>query len=78
VCIRIDEVDAQSEIAIWDPDEVTITVQRGTHTHELIRELHALLTIDLGAPESAGLTCFCGDPVYLPGEQAAVAGTTTL
>lgn len=70
MCIRITEADEAPEIAVWDPDEVEILVQRGTHQHLLIREIHALLTIDLGAPNStAGLTCFCGDPVFLPGEQ---------
>ncbi|MFE9906466.1 hypothetical protein [Streptomyces achromogenes] len=68
MCIHIAEADDLSTIAVWDPDEVTILVRRGTHPHDLIRELHAILTIDLGAPEipGAGLTCFCGDPIELP------------
>ncbi|MET8765524.1 hypothetical protein [Streptomyces sp. NPDC004658] len=61
-------VDDLPEIAHWDPREVTILVDRGTHPHDLIRELHAILTIDLGAPDvpGAGLHCFCGEPVELP------------
>ncbi|MFD4787861.1 hypothetical protein ACFWN1_12565 [Streptomyces sp. NPDC058459] len=68
MCIRIAAVDDLPKIAIWDPDEVTILVSRGTHSHDLIRELHAILTIDFGAPDipGAGLTCFCGEPVCLP------------
>jgi hypothetical protein len=62
--------DDLHEIATWDPDEITITVQRGTHPHDLIRELHAILTVDLGAVTTpgAGLSCFCGAPVELPHE----------
>ncbi|MBP2583345.1 hypothetical protein J3A78_003823 [Streptomyces sp. PvR006] len=66
MCIRIAVVDDLPDPAIWDPDEVTILVAGDTHHHDLIREVHALLT-DLGAPTTgAGLTCFCGDPVSLP------------
>ncbi|MER8083789.1 hypothetical protein ABTZ57_01170 [Streptomyces sp. NPDC094048] len=68
--------DSQSETAIWDPDEITITVQGGTHPHDLIRDLAALLA-DLGAPTTAtggGLVCFCGDPITIPRE-AIAAGT---
>ncbi|MEU3598816.1 hypothetical protein ABZ714_08810 [Streptomyces sp. NPDC006798] len=74
MCIHVIEVDVQSEIAVWDPDEVVITVQRGTHPHLLITELRALLAIDLGAPTTAtgALACFCGEPVTIPGERAAV------
>ncbi|MGW4950620.1 hypothetical protein [Streptomyces parvulus] len=68
MCIRITVVDDLPTIASWDPDEVTILVARGTHPHDLIRELHAILTVDLGAPDTpgAGLRCFCGEPVELP------------
>jgi len=70
VCIRIAVADDLPRIAIWDPDEVTILVDRGTHPHNLIRELHAILTVDLGAPDipGAGLFCFCGTRVELPAE----------
>ncbi|MFD3749696.1 hypothetical protein ACFWVT_05425 [Streptomyces cyaneofuscatus] len=73
MCTLIAVADtAQSETAIWDPDEITITVQGGTHHHTLIRELAALLA-DLGAPTtpSGGLRCFCGDPITIP--QTAIA-----
>jgi hypothetical protein len=75
--------DDLHSIAIWDPDEVTILVSRGTHPHNLIRELHAILTVDLGAPDlpGAGLHCFCGDPVTLPSDVdmvSALAGAPTL
>lgn len=71
MCTLIAVADSQSETAIWDPDEITITVQGGTHHHTLIRELAALLA-DLGAPATAGgLTCFCGDPITIP--QTAIA-----
>ncbi|MGI5196529.1 hypothetical protein ACQEVY_23255 [Streptomyces sp. CA-288835] len=75
MCIRIAVVDDLPKIATWDPDEVTILVDRGTHPHDLIRELHAILTIDLGAPASpcAGLLCFCGTRVELPRELEPVA-----
>ncbi|MGD6761396.1 hypothetical protein ACOKM5_20895 [Streptomyces sp. BH097] len=67
MCIRIAVADDLPEIAIWDPDDITILVQRGTHPHDLIRELHAILTVDLGAPDhGAGLLCFCGTRVELP------------
>ncbi|MFE7128903.1 hypothetical protein [Streptomyces sp. NPDC057617] len=76
-------VDDQTEIAIWDPDAVEIRVQGGTHIHDLIRELHALLTIDLGVSTTgAGLHCFCGTPLVLPDDlstvPAAVPGASTL
>ncbi|MBQ0827648.1 hypothetical protein J5Y05_14185 [Streptomyces sp. RG38] len=83
MCIRIAVVDDLPTIATWDPDEVTILVDRGTHPHDLIRELHAILTIDLGAPyvPGAGLACFCGERVPLPRElaiPAALAGAPHL
>lgn len=83
MCIRITVVDDLAKIAIWDPDEVSILVDRGTHPHNLIRELHAILTVDFGAPDipGAGLTCFCGDPLQLPVELApvpAISGAPTL
>ncbi|MFB6943228.1 hypothetical protein ACFWGL_16960 [Streptomyces sp. NPDC060286] len=67
-------------IAIWDPDEVTILVSRGTHPHDLIRELTAILTVDLGAPDTpgGGLRCFCGDPVALPHGLTSAVGAPTL
>lgn len=74
MCIRIAVVDDLPAIAIWDPDEVSILVDRGTHPHDLIRDLHAILTVDLGAPDipGAGLHCFCGTRVELPPELAHV------
>ncbi|MEU2797662.1 hypothetical protein [Streptomyces sp. NPDC007117] len=75
MCILIAVADnAQSETAIWDPDEITITVQGGTHHHTLIRDLAALLA-DLGAPTThgGGLTCFCGDPITIPREAISAA-----
>ncbi|MEU0332171.1 hypothetical protein [Streptomyces sp. NPDC006193] len=81
MCIHIVEADDLPAIAVWDPDEVTILVSRGTHPHDLIRELHAILAIDLGAPNlpGAGLRCFCGEPVELPTALAsAIAGAPTL
>lgn len=81
VCIRIAAVDDLPQIAAWDPDEVTILVSRGTHPHDLIRELHAILTIDLGAPNlpGAGLHCFCGEPLAIPDQIAtAPSGAMTL
>ncbi|WP_229700672.1 hypothetical protein [Streptomyces camponoticapitis] len=69
-------VDGQNETAVWDPDEITISVQRGTHPHDLIMELRALLS-DLGAPTTgAGLRCFCGDPIELPTEPDLPHSTT--
>ncbi|MFF8656755.1 hypothetical protein [Streptomyces huasconensis] len=67
-----------SEIAIWDPDEVEILVNRGTHPHDLIREIHAILTIDLGAPNipGAGLRCFCGMQVELPSDLEPVTAAS--
>ncbi|MFI9824471.1 hypothetical protein ACIHFC_29065 [Streptomyces sp. NPDC052013] len=75
MCIRIAVVDDLPKIAIWDPNEVTILVDRGTHPHDLIRELHAILATDLGAPNipGAGLFCFCGTPVELPPELTITA-----
>lgn len=78
MCIRIAVVDDLKAIAIWDPNEVTILVDRGTHPHDLIRELHAILTVDLGAPDlpGAGLMCFCGDPIELPFKLGPITATT--
>ena len=75
MCIRIAVADDLPEITVWDPDEVSILVARNTQMHAVIRELHAILTIDLGAPDSPGgdLLCFCGIPVELPPELAPLA-----
>lgn len=75
MCIRIAMVDDLPTIAHWDPDEVTILAKRGTHPHDLIRELHAILAVDLGAPDlpGAGLFCFCGTRVELPRELTVTA-----
>ncbi|MFD3614474.1 hypothetical protein ACFWWT_04325 [Streptomyces sp. NPDC058676] len=73
--------DDLQKIATWDPDEVTILVDRGTHPHNLIRAIHAILTVDLGAPDvpGAGLHCFCGEPVQLPFELSPItAGAPAL
>lgn len=81
MCIRITVADDLSQIALWDPDEVAILVNRGTHPHDLIRELHAILTVDLGAPNlpGAGLHCFCGELVQLPFELSPIpAGALAL
>lgn len=65
MCIRIAVADHLSRIAVWDPDEVMILVRLDAHPHDVLREMHALLTIDLGVPTTpgAGLSCFCGDPI---------------
>lgn len=64
----------QSQTAIWDPDEITITVQGGTHPHDLVAALAVLLE-DLGAhTTTGGLVCFCGDPITIP-QEALDAGT---
>lgn len=83
MCIRIAVAEELPTIAIWDPDEVTILVSRGTHPHDLIRELHAILVTDLGAPNlpGAGLHCLCGTPLTLPDELTPVltqSGAPTL
>ncbi|MFF3713439.1 hypothetical protein [Streptomyces phaeochromogenes] len=74
MCIVISVVDDLPKIAIWDPAEVSILVARGTATGELMREVAAILTIDLGAPASADdrFVCFCGALVELPGELTAL------
>lgn len=72
MCILICVADDLPKIAIWDPDEMSILVARGSETAELFRELQEILTIDLGAPATAeaALFCFCGTRVELPGELA--------
>ncbi|PBC62262.1 hypothetical protein BKI49_18525 [Streptomyces sp. Tue6028] len=72
MCILICVADDLPKIAVWDPDEVSILVARGSETGELLREVQEILTIDLGAPATAGaaLLCFCGTRVELPGELA--------
>ncbi|WP_328425927.1 hypothetical protein [Streptomyces sp. NBC_00443] len=69
--------DHLSKIALWDPDELTILVSRDAHPHDLIRELHAILVIDFGAPSipGAGLLCVCGEPLAIP-DSIAIAATT--
>ncbi|MFH8465102.1 hypothetical protein [Streptomyces sp. NPDC017991] len=66
--------DDLPKIAVWDPDEVSILVARGTPTGELMREVAAILTIDLGAPASVDdrFVCFCGALLELPDELAAL------
>jgi hypothetical protein len=70
VCIVISVADDLPKTAVWDPDEVSILVARGTATGELLREVEAILTIDLGAPTASGarFVCFCGSLVELPDE----------
>ncbi|MCX4661468.1 hypothetical protein [Streptomyces uncialis] len=67
MCIDIAVADDLQEIAIWDPDEVTIYAQQGAHPHDVIRAIHAIL-VDLGAPSGpGGLLCFCGTRIDLQG-----------
>ncbi|MFJ7014609.1 hypothetical protein ACWDPF_28865 [Streptomyces albogriseolus] len=67
MCIRVHTADDLPDIVVWDPDEVSVLVARGAHLLDVVRELRALLTVDLGAPEGAGtaLLCFCGEHVDL-------------
>ncbi|MFI1210171.1 hypothetical protein ACH4UV_21485 [Streptomyces sp. NPDC020802] len=62
--------DDLPKVAIWDPDEMSILVARGAATGELLREVEAILTVDLGAPATSDdrFVCFCGALVELPGE----------
>ena len=63
MCIRVHTADDLPDIVVWDPDEVSMLVARGAHLLDVVRELRALLTVDLGAPEGTGtaLLCFCGE-----------------
>nr|WP_202425832.1 hypothetical protein [Streptomyces sp. HUCO-GS316] len=65
--------DQLPAMVVWDPDEVCVLVARGFPVLDVVRELRALLTIDLGAPEGNGnvLLCFCGARVPLPAELLA-------
>ncbi|MFI8093520.1 hypothetical protein ACIF9R_35300 [Streptomyces sp. NPDC086080] len=69
--------DDLPEPVVWDPDEVSILVAKGSHLLDAVRELRALLTIDLGAPEATGSTllCFCGERLTLPVELLGQAVT---
>ncbi|MFI8207592.1 hypothetical protein [Streptomyces sp. NPDC085937] len=68
MCIRVHTADDLPDIVVWDPDEVSVLVARGAHLFDVVRELRALLTVDLGAPEGPGtvLLCFCGERLDLP------------
>ncbi|MEU3793408.1 hypothetical protein [Streptomyces fructofermentans] len=70
--------DDLPKIAIWDPDEVSILVARGAAVGEFLREVEAILTIDLGAPAASDdrFVCFCGTRVELPGELASLVAVT--
>ncbi|WP_432057789.1 hypothetical protein [Streptomyces sp. bgisy022] len=79
MCIHVFVADDLPDIVVWDPDEVSVLVARGSRAREVLRELRALLTIDLGAPEGTGtaLLCFCGARIELPvglTEQPVTAG----
>ncbi|NEA89515.1 hypothetical protein G3I38_30740 [Streptomyces sp. SID7958] len=73
MCIHVFVADDLPDIVVWDPDEVSVLVARGSQMLDVVRELRALLTIDLGAPEGSGtaLLCFCGARLELP---AGLAG----
>ncbi len=77
MCIRVHTADDLPDIVVWDPDEVSVLVARGAHLLDVVRELRALLTIDLGAPEGTGtaLLCFCGEHVDLPASVLSCALT---
>ncbi|MCO4699393.1 hypothetical protein LRR80_05488 [Streptomyces sp. RO-S4] len=68
MCIRVHTADDLPDIVVWDPDEVSVLVARGAHLFDVVRELRALLIVDLGAPEGPGtvLLCFCGERLDLP------------
>ncbi|MBQ1094194.1 hypothetical protein KBY47_34535 [Streptomyces sp. B93] len=68
MCIHVDVADDLPDMVVWVPDEVTVLISRGAPLPEVIKELHALLTIDLGAPGGTGAAplCFCGTVVRLP------------
>lgn len=70
VCIHISLTDNLPNIAVWDPDEVSIRVARGFQLSDVLREVRDILMVDLGAPASRGslLWCFCGMRVELPRE----------
>lgn len=70
MCIHVAVADNLPDIVVWDPNEVSILVARGYHVLEVVQELHALLTVDLGAPQGTGSTllCFCGARLELPAE----------
>ncbi|MPY36603.1 hypothetical protein FNH09_36890 [Streptomyces adustus] len=72
MCIHISMADNLPNIAVWDPDEVSIRVARGFRLSDVLREVRDILMIDLGAPASRGglLQCFCGMRVELPHELA--------
>lgn len=75
MCLHIAVADDLAKIAIWDPDEVSILIARHTPVQELMRELRAMLVIDLGAPAdpAGGLLCFCGSRLELPRTLTALA-----
>ncbi|MEV0176862.1 hypothetical protein AB0I00_37840 [Streptomyces sp. NPDC050803] len=70
MCIHIALTDDLTEIAVWDPDEVTIRIARGVPARDVLREVRDILMIDLGVAVSRGgpLRCFCGMRVELPHE----------
>ncbi|MFE1438476.1 hypothetical protein [Streptomyces sp. NPDC058739] len=75
MCIHVRVATDLPTMVVWDPDEVSVLVAGGSHLLDVIRELRALLTIDLGAPEGTGnvLLCYCGMRVKLPAELLARA-----
>ncbi|MEU5182970.1 hypothetical protein ACIP3D_16155 [Streptomyces longwoodensis] len=62
--------DQLPAMVVWDPDEVSVLIRRDAPVEDVLRELRALLTVDLGAPEGTGslMLCFCGSRVALPAE----------
>lgn len=53
------------EHVCWLPDDLAIHVPNGTTLTAALADIRAIL-VDLGAPSTGPLTCWCGERITLP------------
>lgn len=67
MCVAVAVVDLAFEQAFWSGVDVQISVPSALSIAAALAQIRRIL-LDLGAPKTDELVCFCGDPVELPPE----------
>lgn len=73
MCVLVRIVGVHLDGPVWDRPSVAILLAPGLTHGQALRQARALL-IRLGAEQAdhCGATCWCGDPVTVPGGAPAV------
>lgn len=76
MCVQVGLADTGSTPALWNRDDATLLISDQVPAEHRLTVLRAML-ITLGAPTCQTTpTCWCGEPVALPGQtlQDTLAG----